>query len=184
MGRVDNSKFGGGGYSPGAPMIVQVLWYATNAWFMCCRWNVSSGLRVMLLRLYGAKVGRGVVIKPAVNVKHPWRLRIGDHAWIGEGAWIDNLEMVDIGAHCCISQGATLETGNHDYSARAFDYRNAPITLEEGVWIGVRSVVCPGTVARSHAVLAAGSVASGELKAYTVYRGNPAVEVKQRTIDK
>ena len=76
--------------------------------------NPFSGLKVFLLQLFGAKVGKGVVIKPNVNIKYPWLLEIGDYTWIGERAWIDNLAQVKIGKNCCISQGAMLLCGNNN----------------------------------------------------------------------
>ncbi len=132
--------------------------------------------------MFGAKVGKGVVIKPGVNIKYPWNLTIGDHVWIGENVWLDSLGKINIGANACLSQGATLITGNHDYSKQKFDLIIKDILLEEGVWIGAMSVVCPGVTCRSHSVLTAGSVAVGELDAYAVYQGNPAVKVKERVI--
>ena len=83
--------------------------------------NPSSGLKKFILKLFGAKIGRGVVIKPGVNIKYPWKLFIGDYSWIGEKVWIDNLANVVIGRSVCISQGAMLLTGNHNYAAKEFD---------------------------------------------------------------
>ena len=80
----------------------------------------------------------------------------------------------------CISQGALLLTGNHDYTRSTFDYRNAPITVEAGAWIGAKSVVCAGVKVHSHAILTVGSVATKDLEAYGIYQGNPAVKVRER----
>jgi putative colanic acid biosynthesis acetyltransferase WcaF len=77
-----------------------------------------------------------------------------------------------------------LLTGNHDYTISTFDYRNAPIVLEDGVWIGAKSVVCPGVVCKSHAILAVGSIATSNLNEFTIYQGNPAKEVRKRIIKK
>ena len=131
----------------------------------------------------GAKIGKKVVIKPGVNIKYPWLLSVGDFSWIGEDVWIDNLAQTDIGAHCCLSQGAMLLCGNHHYGRSTFDLMVAPITLEDGVWIGAKAVVTPGCRCASHAVLSAMSLAVGQLEAYTVYRGNPAVALKKRNIE-
>jgi putative colanic acid biosynthesis acetyltransferase WcaF len=144
--------------------------------------NPFSGLKVSLLRFFGAKVGQRVVIKPGVNIKYPWNLEIGDHAWIGERVWIDNLIKVRIGRHVCLSQGAMLLTGNHNYSSTSFDLVVKPITLEDGVWIGSRAAVCPGVHCHSHAVLAVHSVATKDLDAYTIYQGNPAKPIRKRNI--
>ncbi len=132
--------------------------------------------------MFGAQIGKGVIIKPYVSVKFPWRLKVGDHCWIGEHVWIDNLADVTIGDHVCISQGALLLTGNHDYSKSEFDLMVRPIIIENGAWLGAKSVTGPGTIVHSHAVLALGSTASGVLEPYKIYRGNPAVFVKDRKI--
>lgn len=183
QGKTNLSSFRNEWYHPGASFLKRGLWYAFNSAFFQSRFPFS-GFKVFLLRLFGARVGKGVVIKPSVNIKSPWRLEVGDYAWIGERVWIDNLVTVKIGANCCLSQGAMLLTGNHNYSKSGFDLITGEITLEEGVWIGAKATVCPGVICRSHAVLNVGSVASSELEAYGIYRGNPAVKVKQRQITK
>ena len=179
--KTDLSSFSNSWYRPGASFLKRALWYRFNGIFVCSRFPFS-GFKVFLLRLFGAQIGKGVVIKPSVNIKSPWLLEIGDHSWIGEHAWIDNLVKVKIGPDVCISQGAMLLTGNHDFTKSSFDLITGEITLEEGVWIGAKSVVCPGVICRSHSVLSVGSVASAEMEAYSIYRGNPAVKVKERII--
>jgi putative colanic acid biosynthesis acetyltransferase WcaF len=141
-----------------------------------------SGGKVALLRFFGARVGNGVVIKPSVSIKHPWFLEIGDHCWIGEQCWIDNLAPVTLASHCCLSQGALLLTGNHNYSKTTFDFISQPIRMERGSWVGARAVVCPGVTLAEGAVLAAGAVATRDLEAWGVYQGNPAVRVKERVV--
>ena len=134
----------------------------------------------MILRGFGAKIGIGVMIKPAVNIKYPWLLSVGNHVWIGESVWIDNLVEVSIGDNACLSQGAMLLTGNHDYTSTVFELEVKKIKIEEGVWIGARAVVCPNVVCKSHSVLAVNSVATKDLEAYSIYQGNPAQFVKER----
>ena len=145
--------------------------------------NVFSGLKVRLLKLFGARIGRGLLIKPSVNIKYPWKLSIGDHCWIGEHVWIDSLANITLHNHVCISQGAMLLTGNHDYTKTTFDLILKEIVMEDGVWIGAQALVCPGVTCYSHAVLAAKSVATKNLETYTIYQGNPAVAIKARVIE-
>ncbi len=180
----DLSTFSSCDFDKGAGRFKQSVWFLVNAAFVRASWLPFMGVKVALLRLFGAKIGRSMVIKNGVNIKFPWRLRVGDNVWLGESAWIDNLDMVTIGDNVCISQGAVLLTGNHDYTVRDFRYRNAPISLESGVWIGAQSVVCSGVVARSHAVLAVGSVATHDMERYLIYQGNPAVVVRRRTLSR
>lgn len=159
-----------------------LLWYLTNIVFFQNPLNPVSSLKVFLLRAFGATVGNGVMIKPSVNIKYPWKLTIGDNAWIGEGVWLDNLVDVKIGESVCISQGAMILTGNHDYKKSTFDLTAKAIILEKGVWIGAQSIVAPGVTCLSHAILAAGSVATKNLDAFGIYQGNPAVFVRKRKI--
>lgn len=180
-GRTDLSSFDNPHYDPG-PRWIRGLWYIVNALFFKSPLPGSFWKRP-LLRLFGAKLGKGVVIKPRVNIKYPWFLAIGDHVWIGEEVWIDSLGTVAIGSHSCISQGAMLLCGNHDHRSSSFDLLVEGITLEDGVWIGARAVVGPGVHAGSHAFLTLGSVTASELSPYSIYRGNPAEYLRERTIE-
>jgi putative colanic acid biosynthesis acetyltransferase WcaF len=184
MNTVDNSLYNNDWYGNkiGASRSQQALWYLFNVLFFINPLNPSSGLKKFILRLFGARIGRGVVIKPGVNIKYPWKLFIGDYSWIGEKVWIDNLANVVIGKSVCISQGAMLLTGNHNYAAKEFDLMVLAISVEDGVWLGAKSVVCPGITCKSHSVLSVQSVATKNLEAFTIYQGNPAVAIKDRII--
>tara|TARA_R110000772_G_scaffold141442_3_gene251090 strand:- start:277 stop:825 length:549 start_codon:yes stop_codon:yes gene_type:complete len=178
----DLSKFKNDAYRPGSKLKVG-LWYFVNILFFLNPLNASSKIKITLLKLFGAKVGLGVVVKPNVNIKYPWLLEIGNHVWIGEHVWIDNLAKVSIKDHVCISQGAMLLCGNHNYKKVTFDLITAEINLEEGAWVGAKSVVCPGVVLSSHSILTVGSVATKNLEAYSIYQGNPATFVKARKFE-
>jgi putative colanic acid biosynthesis acetyltransferase WcaF len=180
--RTDLSRFDNAWYDPGRPLPVRLAWLVFNAVFFLTWFPWPNGLKRALLRGFGAKVGRGVVVKPRVNVKYPWHLEIGDHAWIGEGAWLDSLAPIRIGANACLSQGCTIETGNHDWSKPTFDLIVEPVVVEDGAWAAVGSLLLPGSRLASHAVLGAGSVLSGDTDAYGVYVGVPARRVRERAI--
>jgi putative colanic acid biosynthesis acetyltransferase WcaF len=181
-GRTDLSRFDNAWYDPGRGVAVRALWLVVNAAFLLTWFPWPSRLKAALLRLFGATVGPGVVLKPRLNVKYPWNLEIGAHAWIGEGAWLDSLATIRIGAHACLSQGCTIETGNHDWSKPGFDLVVKPVVVEEGAWAAVKSLLLPGARLASHAVLGAGSVLSGDTEPYGVYAGVPAVKVRERVI--
>ncbi|MBC7891435.1 MAG: colanic acid biosynthesis acetyltransferase WcaF [Sphingobacteriaceae bacterium] len=177
----DLRSFNNQWYQPG-PRWKIILWFLVNPLTLNSYAPLPVALKRLILRSFGAKIGRGVMIKPRVNVKYPWLLDIGEYAWVGEGVWIDNLVPVRVGPHACLSQGALLLTGNHDYTRTTFDLKSGVITLEAGVWIGANAVVGPGVTCHSHAVLAVGSVATRSLDAYGIYRGNPAEFVRRRII--
>lgn len=167
-------------YDPGAGSLQRILWYGVNATvFNSWLWP-GSRMKVWLLRRFGARVGRGVVIKPRVNIKYPWNLSLADHVWIGEGVWIDSLARVEIGSNVCVSQEAYLVTGSHNYKDPAFGLIVAGIYIEERVWIGARSIVCPGVRVRRDSVLTVGGVLRQDSEEGGVYAGNPAAWVRWR----
>jgi putative colanic acid biosynthesis acetyltransferase WcaF len=179
--QTDLSKFNTGTYSAG-PRLKVLLWFFINYYIFNNAFPWPSGLKQFLLRLFGAQVGKGLVIKNKVRIKYPWRLRIGHYCWIGESVWIDNLETVELGNNVCLSQGAMLLTGNHDYNLSDFPYRLGKIQLQDGVWIGAQAVVCPGVICQSHAVLTVNSVATKHLAPWGIYSGNPACLVRSRKL--
>jgi putative colanic acid biosynthesis acetyltransferase WcaF len=109
-------------------------------------------------RLFGAKIGQGVRIKPGVRVKFPWRLIVGDYVWIGEDAWLDNIAPITIESHVCLSQGVYLCTGNHNWVHPDFKLIPAPIHIQESSWIAAKSVIGPGVTVGWGAVLTLGGV--------------------------
>jgi len=165
-----------------AGKLKQVCWYLTNILFFKNTFNISSALKVFLLKLFGAQIGTGVVIKPGVNIKYPWKLTVGNHSWIGEEVWIDNLSTVVIGNSVTVSQGALILTGSHDHTKETFDFISLPVELEDGSWIGAKAVVYGGVTCYSHSILGINAVAESNLLAYTIYKGNPAVPVLKRVI--
>jgi putative colanic acid biosynthesis acetyltransferase WcaF len=182
MKQTNLSTYNNSPFHPGRNALKRVLWFYLNAVFLKTSLLPISSLKVFLLRLFDAKIGNGVIIKPGVNVKYPWHLTIGNHTWIGENVWIDCLVPVTIGNNVCISQGAILLTGNHDYKTTSFNLLTSGFVLEDGVWIGACAIVNPGIVAASHSVLTSGSVAAKNMEAYSIYQGNPAVKVRERII--
>ena len=177
LDRFDNSW-----YRPGGSPVSRTLWFFLGAPLLRCSIQPTSAIRRGLLRMFGAKVGQGVVIKPGVRVKYPWRLRVGDHAWIGEDVWIDNLADIELGSHSCVSQGAYLCTGNHDWSDPNFGLRVEPITIGEGAWVGAKATVCPGISLGNYGVLTAGSIAVRPIPKLEIHAGNPAEFIRSRRI--
>ena len=181
MKEVKLATFDNSWYKPSGKLIA-VLWYFTSILFFRNAVPFPQFVKKLILRTYGCKIGVNVVIRPYVSIKYPWLLVIRDNVWIGEHVWIDNLAKVTLHSNVCISQGAMLLCGNHDYKKSSFDLILAPITLEEGVWVGAKSIICPGVTCKSHAILSVGSVATRDLEAYGIYQGNPAIKIRQRDI--
>jgi putative colanic acid biosynthesis acetyltransferase WcaF len=170
----DNSDF-----DRGRPMLIEICWRIVEGLFFDS-WLPGSGWRLWLLRVFGASLGRGVIVKPHVRVKFPWKLKIGNHSWIGEDVWIDNLDWVDIGSHCCVSQGAYLCTGSHRWDSDTFDLDTGSIVIADRCWIGAMTRIAPNARMGEGAVATMGSVVIGEMPAWMVCSGNPAQPVKAR----
>jgi len=179
--QADLAKFSVGDYEAG-PKWKVTIWYFLNYYILNSAFPWPYRLKVSLLRGFGAKIGTGLIIKNKVKIKNPWKLVIGDNCWIGESVWIDNLVDVSIGNNVCLSQGALLLTGNHDYTKSNFTYRLGKITIEDGTWIGAQTTVCPGIRCKSHSILTVGSVATKDLEGWTIYSGNPSQAVRERKI--
>lgn len=174
-------SFNNANFERGRSYLVEALWRAVEG-LLFSSWIPGSAWRAALLRFFGAKVGRGVVIKPRVKIKFPWKLKIGKHSWIGEQAWIDNLAEVEIGSHCCISQGVYMCTGNHRWDRHSFDLVTKPIRVEDHCWIGAKAKISPGVICHSGAVLTIGSIATSHLKQWHIHAGNPARPIKVRPV--
>jgi putative colanic acid biosynthesis acetyltransferase WcaF len=163
-----------GTYHPGRPWYCRCLWYVVSQVVFESGWIPLSLPKAWLLRLFGARVGRGLVIKPGVRIKHPWRLELGDHCWIGQSVWIDNLTDVRIGSHVCLSQGVYLCTGSHDYRRTTFDLIARPIAIGDGAWLAARALVFGGVTIGQEAVVGGGAVIIRDVAAHTLVAGNPA----------
>lgn len=141
---------------------MQALWFCClNLVFM--KWWCPARLRVLMLRMFGADVGKGVLVRHRVRVLWPWKLAIGDHCWIGEGAWLLNLESIELEHDVCISQEALLCTGSHDAKSPTFEYDNAPIRICAGAWVAARATVLRGVTVGPNAVVPAGTVLRSDL---------------------
>jgi putative colanic acid biosynthesis acetyltransferase WcaF len=179
---VDLSAYDPTRHDPGASTMKRMLWYWINAVIFGSWLCPLYAVKRQMIRAFGGEIGKGVVIKPRVNIKYPWKLSIGDYAWVGEGAWIDNMESVRIGPHCCISQGVYLCTGNHDWSEPKFSLVARPIVVASQAWLGAFSIIGPGVVIGEGSVTTAGSVVTADTQPWMIYAGNPAEAVRPRKV--
>ncbi|ADV48463.1 putative colanic acid biosynthesis acetyltransferase WcaF [Cellulophaga algicola DSM 14237] len=145
------------GLNRGASRMKELFWYIIKVFFFLSALPYPSALKVWLLKQFGAEIGIGVVIKPRVNIHFPWKLKVGDHVWIGEEAFLLNFELLTIGNHVCISQRSFLCGGNHDFRNPAMPYRNGPITLKDGSWVGACCFIGPNVTIGTDTVITVGS---------------------------
>ncbi len=162
--------------------ISYLFWLFVSNVFFLTNIPYPNTWKVLLLRLFGAKIGQKAVIKPWVKIKFPWNLTLGDHVWLGEDVWIDNISMVMIDSHVCISQGALLITGNHEYTKSHFPLISKPIIIEDGVWVCAKAVVTGGVTLKSHSVLSLACIATKDLDSYYIYGNFPLEKLKPRII--
>lgn len=155
-------------FNRGVSRSKEAVWIILEA-LLFSSWLPGSAWRIRLLRAFGARVGSGVVIKPRVRVKFPWRLIIGDHCWVGESAWFDNLADITLGDHVCISQGVYLCTGSHDWEDTAFRLFTKPINIGSQSWVAAFCRIAPGTTLEPGVVLSLGSRAHGHYSAWHIY---------------
>ncbi len=168
-------------FETGASLFKTSCWYFISSIAFTSRLIPFSNILVMLLRAFGAEIGKEVRIKPGIYIKYPWKLTIGDFSWLAD-CYIENLDQVTIGKNVCISQKAIILTGNHDYKSENFDLITKPIKLEDGVWVGANATICPGITASSHSIILVGSVLTENTIPYHIYRGNPAVAIRRRVM--
>ena len=165
----DNSDF-----DRGASRLKESLWVLCKCVFFVNPFPWPSFLRNSLLRLFGAKLGRGVVIRSGTNITFPWRFTAGDHVWIGDEVLLLSLAQITLGSHVCISQRAFLCTGSHDRRSETFDLQTRPITVEDQVWIAAQAFIGPGVTLGANSVICAGTVLLTSIPNQSLARGNPA----------
>ena len=139
----------------------EALWWVARSVFFAPWLPVPSAVKVAVLRGFGAKVGKCVVIRSRVNITFPWKLELGDHVWIGDEVMILSLDRVVIGSNVCISQRAFLCTGSHDFSKETFDLITRPIEIGDGCWVAAQAFVGPGAVLPQGTMVKAGEVWKG-----------------------
>ena len=156
------------------------LWAACELLFVTNPWQISSGLRVRVLRAFGAQIGDGVVFRPRTRVKFPWKLQIGDRSWIGEGVWFHNQDHIRIANDVVISQETFLTTGSHAHR-RDMALITRPIDIEEGAWVTSRCIVLGGSrVGRSALVRPLTLIDGNAVPEGEVWGRNPAQYVSDR----
>jgi putative colanic acid biosynthesis acetyltransferase WcaF len=176
---IDLSLAGKGNYVAKRGTFVELVWFFLEAAIINNKFIPLSGIRVWLLRRFGARIGAGCRMPHPIRVKAPWNLEVGDNCWFGVNAWIYNQTSIRIGSNVCISQDAFLTTGSHDLATN-MDLHVKPIVIEDGVWITSKCVVQMGVTIGRSTVVTPLSVVHRSLEAEGVYGGNPVRFIRKR----
>ncbi|MFC5405003.1 putative colanic acid biosynthesis acetyltransferase [Cohnella soli] len=168
------------GYSRGRSGIYVMLWWFVQATLFRCSPQPMYRWRRMLLRMFGADIGQGVKIRPSARITYPWKVKIGDHSWIGDQAELYSLDAITIGRQCVVSQNSYLCTGSHDMVDPKFSLIVKPICVEDGAWIASDVFVYPGVTVGRMAVVAARSTVLRSVPAGEVHAGSPAKYLRPR----
>jgi putative colanic acid biosynthesis acetyltransferase WcaF len=163
-------------------LLRRALWECVQLPFHPLRPRGLSWMRVALLRMFGAKIGKNVLICGGVRVHVPWNLELGDYAAIGDKVEIYNLAPIRIGAHTTVSQHTYLCASSHDYTRSDFPLYSLPITVGPQAWIAAGAFVAPGVTIGEGSVVGARSVVLRDIPPWTVAAGNPCKLIKPREV--
>jgi putative colanic acid biosynthesis acetyltransferase WcaF len=170
---IDLRQYDQSWFDRGRPGWFILLWWLVQAIAFPLSLHNAHGFRCALLRLFGAKIGTGVKIRPTARFTYPWKVEIGDYSWIGDDAILYSLDRITIGTHCVISQECYLCTGSHDPDRKAFNLVTAPLAIGNGVWIAADCFLAPGVKIGANAVIGARSSVFNDIPEQQVAWGSP-----------
>lgn len=157
----------------GRSIIWVQAWRIVKATFFRLSPRRANNYRALLLRIFGARIGKSVIIRPSVDIEYPWKLAIANYSWIGEKVIIYNHAFIDIGENCVISQYSHLCTGDHDPQSPSFEILSKPISIGSRAWIATDVFVGPGVTIGESSVIGARSSVFRDLPAGVVAHGSP-----------
>ncbi len=169
-------------YRGRSPVVVQI-WWIVQALFFRNSPQVCYGFRRWLLRLFGAKVGKGALIRPSVKITYPWKVKIGSFSQIGDDVVIYSFADITIGNSTVISQKSYLCSGTHDFRSPSFEIQSVPITIEDQAWLAADVFVAPGVTVGQGTVVGARSSVFNDLPPMMICTGSPARPVRPRISD-
>jgi putative colanic acid biosynthesis acetyltransferase WcaF len=164
----------------GRSAIVVQLWWIVQAVLVKPLPQVCYPIRRMFLRLFGAKIGKGVLIRPGVEITYPWKVVIGDHSWIGDNVTLYSLGAISIGANTVVSQNTYICAADHDYTDVRFTIRQCPVAIGNEVWVASDVWIGPGVQVGDGTVVGARSTATRNLPPEMVCVGSPCRPIKPR----
>lgn len=179
---VDLSQYDQSHFDRGRPGWYILLWWLVQAIAFPLTPHPCHTIRRSVLRLFGATIGKKVLIRPTARFTFPWKVKIGDYSWIGDDVVFYSLDTISIGCHCVISQKTYLCTGSHDIHDPTFRLNTAPIHVGNGAWVATDCFVAPGVTIGANAVVAARSSVFSNLPAQFVCKGTPCRPCYHRDI--
>ena len=167
----------------GKPAFYVQLWWFVQAFLFCTSPQFCYGWRNFLLRIFGAKIGTGVIIRPSARITYPWKLTIGDYAWIGDNVELYTLGEIIVGNNAVISQRSFICTASHDHTKSTFDIFSVKTVVEDEAWVATDVYVAPGVTIGRGAVIGARSSVFSDMPAGMICVGSPAKPIKPRITD-
>ncbi len=164
-------------YDKGRGIVAQALWIAVQGTVFTRVWCPNAG-RIAILRAFGAQIGEGVLIRHRVRIQWPWNLTVGDNSWIGTDVDLYNLDHITLGNDVCISQHTYVCTGSHDRFSPTFEFDNAPIILEDGVWLCARSTVLRGVTIGANSTVGATALVTRSVPPNSIVVPPPASVIR------
>ena len=155
-------------------------WWVVQASLFACSPQFAYKWRNFLLRCFGAKIGKGVIIRPTAKITYPWKLKVGNYSWIGDGVTLYTLGEISIGNDAVVSQKSYLCTGSHDHRSRTFDIYALPISIQDQAWVSTDVYIAPGVTIGKGCVIGARSSVLQDMPEGMICYGYPAKPVKRR----
>jgi len=180
---VDLRQYSPSQHDRGRSSPIVILWWLLQGILFPLSLHNLNGFRSWMLRLFGAKIGKGVVIRPTARFIYPWKVAIGDHSWIGDDVVLYSVDRIEIGCHCVISQKSYLCTGSHDIADKTFSLITAPIKIGNGVWVASDCFITPGVAIGANSVIGARSSVFRNIPAEKIAWGSPCTPHRTRIIE-
>jgi putative colanic acid biosynthesis acetyltransferase WcaF len=181
---VDLRRYDQSGFDRGRSKLWVLIWWLVQAIVFPLSLHSTHGIRCTLLRWFGAKIGKGVCIRPTARFTYPWKVEIGDYSWVGDGVVFYSLDRIQVGSHCVISQKTYLCTGSHDTRDPAFGLITGPIHIGNGAWVATDCFVGPGVRIGANTVVGVRSTVLQDLPPEQICYGTPCRPRSPRMMSK
>lgn len=156
------------------------LWWGVQATLFRHSPQIFYGWRRFLLRAFGAKIGKGVLVRPTARITYPWKVTIGDWSQVGDGTELYSLGRIEIGAHTVVSQGCYICAAGHDPASNSFAIYQSRVVIEDEVWLASQCFVMPGVTVRKGTFCKVRTLVTSDTEEGTVYAGSPGRAVAKR----